>query len=157
MSPPQIGKLCPVCYLPWTGPSPNIGKDSRIFVVTSAALHHADNVQRVMQLLKINYYMRNIISDTPTFITPNTAASPIQVSSPIGCQAEMQPSGWSSLTCLIKNSANTHSNHHKWSRYQSFYLLQLPSIMTSDKSHCCMQHAAVLQCCMHSILWHEPS
>ena len=32
----------------------------------------------------------------------NTAASPIQVSSPIGCQAEMQSPGWSSLTCLIK-------------------------------------------------------
>ena len=32
----------------------------------------------------------------------NTAASPIQVSSPIGCQAKMQSPGWSSLTWLIK-------------------------------------------------------
>ena len=32
----------------------------------------------------------------------NTAASPIQVSSPIGCQAKMQSPGWSSLTCVIK-------------------------------------------------------
>ena len=35
-------------------------------------------------------------------IWSNTAASPIQVSSPIGCQAEMQSPGWSILTCLIK-------------------------------------------------------
>ena len=32
----------------------------------------------------------------------NTAASPIQVSSPIGCQAKMQSPGWSSLTCVIR-------------------------------------------------------
>ena len=32
----------------------------------------------------------------------NTAASPIQVSSPIGCQAKMQSPGWAILTYLIK-------------------------------------------------------
>ena len=37
-----------------------------------------------------------------SYLDTNTAASPIQVSSPIGCQAEMQSPGWSILTCLIK-------------------------------------------------------